>query len=198
MRNTASYLRKLWKIQSLTLVSYSIHCAESRGGQTESWYTLRKKRYDGLMSHSHIGKIPGRGSSPIFVRGCAISGFDIPPFNKAEKLILTPCLVAARSPGWVCWRAHLAGTRQYVSWIWICIRIRFQCFCANTPTYVFPERHYIVTCESGMVNIGLKWLLYGITQLLAHINAYLTTCRCIVGRTGVELSIYCGRWCRPN
>ena len=26
---------------------------------------------------------------------------------------LTPCLVAAGSPGWVCWRPHLAGTRQY-------------------------------------------------------------------------------------
>ncbi len=27
---------------------------------------------------------------------------------------LAPCLVAARSPGWVYWRPHLAGTRQYL------------------------------------------------------------------------------------
>ncbi len=36
---------------------------------------------------------------------------------------LASCLVAARSPGWVCWRPHLAGTRQYKInidyWIWI-------------------------------------------------------------------------------
>ena len=28
---------------------------------------------------------------------------------------LAPCLVAARSPGWVCWRPRLAGTRQYIT-----------------------------------------------------------------------------------
>ena len=27
---------------------------------------------------------------------------------------LAPRLVAARSSGWVCWRPHLAGTRQYI------------------------------------------------------------------------------------
>ena len=29
-------------------------------------------------------------------------------------LFLTPCLVTARSPGWVCWRPNLASTRQYL------------------------------------------------------------------------------------
>ncbi len=28
---------------------------------------------------------PGGGSSPIFVRGCAISGFETPPFAKARQ-----------------------------------------------------------------------------------------------------------------
>ncbi len=32
---------------------------------------------------------------------------------KIVKGSLTLCLVAARNPGWVCWRPHLAGTRQY-------------------------------------------------------------------------------------
>ncbi len=28
---------------------------------------------------------PGGGSSPIFVRGCAISGFETPPFDKERQ-----------------------------------------------------------------------------------------------------------------
>ena len=36
-----------------------------------------------------------------------------PSSCERTKRSLAPCLVAARSPGWVCWRPHLAGTRQY-------------------------------------------------------------------------------------
>ncbi len=34
---------------------------------------------------TYILPTPWGGSPPIFVRGCAISGFDTPPFDKARQ-----------------------------------------------------------------------------------------------------------------
>ncbi len=38
-----------------------------------------------MLAGMKLSRQGGGGSSLIFVRGCAISGFEIPPFDKARQ-----------------------------------------------------------------------------------------------------------------
>ncbi len=74
-----------------------------------------------------------------------------------EKGSLAPCLVAARSPGWVCWRPHLAGTRQ-------CIYKKRIIQCSLIKTRL----------ESG--NVAWSW------QLMLSLTAVVLQRKCPAGK----------------
>ncbi len=47
---------------------------------------MKKRNSGGPHEKKFEQEAPGgEGSSPIFVHGCAILGFDTPPFNKARQ-----------------------------------------------------------------------------------------------------------------
>ncbi len=58
----------------------------------------------------YIYIVPCQAHPALVKSGSNVRSVSFENFSRYLLLkSLTPCLVAARSPGWVCWRAHLAG-----------------------------------------------------------------------------------------
>ncbi len=127
--------------------SWQMHTQTDR---RDRFYTLdRWRRREKVPSfqtdQDHVQYIVTCQAHPVLVKsGSSVRSVSFLNFYRSTsewtKGSLTPCLVAARSPGWICWRPHLAGTRQYI----------------NTCCLLAFFRHNVFSRES------LSWLLVGI------------------------------------